>query len=388
MFSLSVVLPVLGDPVSSTRELVRLREHLIGSGQFTSVELILVAGRAGNAECSGVRDQVRRISVAERGAVSLVHAGLRAATGELAVVVDPSHGYQADSILKVLAPLIQGRADLAVGLARRGKPYLSRRPGVSGGDRAGTVGVLLRPVLGTAAPFSGLIGIRRSAADAVLATAEARAKKPTAGSFFVLDLVSRLPGRRIDVAVDRDHRGRFRRPALNDLRQVKRLLDDRFGNYSRLAQFCMVGASGMIVDLSFYAFFQWLFSRPWLFSSDQSLFGSSWQLASAGGLSIFLALIWNFALNRRLTFNDAMEGNLLHQFVAYTLGNALGVALSFSLRLYLPARLDFFNRHKLAAAVVGIVAATGISFSMSRWVVFSRRVLPPEPEASDPLPAP
>ena len=53
--------------------------------------------------------------------------------------------------------------------------------------------------------------------------------------------------------------------------------------------------------------------------------------------------------------------------------NALGIALSFSLRLYLPSKIGFFRQHKLAAAVVGIVAATGISFSMSRWVVFSRR---------------
>ena len=37
-----------------------------------------------------------------------------------------------------------------------------------------------------------------------------------------------------------------------------------------------------------------------------------------------------------------------------------------------PCAAIFFNRHKLAAAVVGIVGATGISFSMSRWMVFSR----------------
>ena len=43
-----------------------------------------------------------------------------------------------------------------------------------------------------------------------------------------------------------------------------------------------------------------------------------------------------------------------------------------------PSRILFFQRHKLAAAVVGIVAATGISFSMSRWIVFSRR---PPPDA-------
>ena len=31
---------------------------------------------------------------------------------------------------------------------------------------------------------------------------------------------------------------------------IKRLADDRFGNFSRLLQFCVVGASGMVIDLS------------------------------------------------------------------------------------------------------------------------------------------
>ncbi len=51
----------------------------------------------------------------------------------------------------------------------------------------------------------------------------------------------------------------------------------------------------------------------------------------------------------------------------------MAIALSFTIRLYLPTKVGFFARHRLAAAVVGIVAATGISFSMSRWIVFSRR---------------
>jgi hypothetical protein len=49
----------------------------------------------------------------------------------------------------------------------------------------------------------------------------------------------------------------------------------------------------------------------------------------------------------------------------------------------LPAHILFFERHRLAAAVVGIVAATGVSFTMSRWLVFSRR---PEPERTTHFP--
>ncbi len=376
MFSLSVVLPVLRDQIPAKPELDRFREALEVSGRFESIELLLVVGQDGFKGFDG--DGVRCIEATERGMVSLAHAGLRAATGELAVVVDSRQGYGSDSVLKVLDPVIAGDADVAVGLIPSRKSAVNTDSpaagaNVTGSDGAGRIGGILRPMLGTAAPFSGLIGLRRNLADEALSSVAARAKAPSAGSFFVLDLVSRLPGKRVDVPVERENGVRMRRPGLNDVRQVKSLLDERFGNYSRLVQFCLVGASGMIVDLSLYAFFQWLFSRPWLFLADSSLFGNSGLLATAGGLSIFFALIWNFSLNRRLTFNDAMKGNLLHQFVAYALGNALGVILSFTLRLYLPAHVAFFNEHKLAAAVVGIVAATGISFTMSRWVVFSNQ---------------
>ena len=94
--------------------------------------------------------------------------------------------------------------------------------------------------------------------------------------------------------------------------------------------------------------------------------GDRWRLA------ILTALTWNFALNRRLTFNDARAGSISRQFFTYALGNALGIAVSLSLRLYLPLQFGFFNSHRLTAAVVGIIVATGISFSMSRWVVFIR----------------
>jgi dolichol-phosphate mannosyltransferase len=102
------------------------------------------------------------------------------------------------------------------------------------------------------------------------------------------------------------------------------------------------------------------------------LVGGPLDLAVAGGLAIAVALSWNFSLNRRLTFSYARHGSLARQYLTYALSNALGIALSFSLRLYLPQHVGFFHRHRLAAAVVGIVAATGISFSMSRWLVFSR----------------
>src|SRR5262249_34781728 len=73
---------------------------------------------------------------------------------------------------------------------------------------------------------------------------------------------------------------------VNDLRNLKRLADHRFGNASRLVQFCMVGASGMVVDLSTYALFQWVFARSALASIPSPVKGITLDLATAGALAI------------------------------------------------------------------------------------------------------
>jgi dolichol-phosphate mannosyltransferase len=222
-------------------------------------------------------------------------------------------------------------------------------------------------VLGSSDVFSGLFVLQRS-------LWERGGRRLTAsGSSLVLELLLRRPSRCVDVPVAVGPQFRRQRFQFQDLRPLKHVLDGRYGSFSRLIQFCCVGASGMVVDLTFYAFFQWILSLTWLATVKSARFGVSWHLAIAAALSIAIALLWNFMLNRRLTFNDARGGSWIRQFLTYVLSNALAIALSFSVRLYLPARVAFFARHRLAAAVVGIVAATGISFTMSRWIVFTRR---------------
>jgi dolichol-phosphate mannosyltransferase len=224
-----------------------------------------------------------------------------------------------------------------------------------------------RIVLGSSDVFSGLYVVRRSVWNRLDA-------KPPGGRYnLLLDLLRKPPKGSTDVSIAAVEVSSSARLGMEDVRQLKHLLDARFGTFSRLIQFCMVGASGMVVDLSFYALFQWLLSFTLLETLRSTLFGFSWNLAIAGGLSISLALLWNFSLNRRLTFNDALKRSWLRQFLAYALSNALAIPVSLTLRLYLPMRVPFFSQHKLAAAVVGIVVATGISFSMSRYLVFAKR---------------
>jgi dolichol-phosphate mannosyltransferase len=186
-----------------------------------------------------------------------------------------------------------------------------------------------------------------------------------------------VAGRRADVPVESVVSTSRASTPLGDLRQLKRLADDLFGNASRLLQFCFVGASGMVVDLTFYALFQAILNQTSVFDGMQApLVGGPLALAVAAVLAISIALTWNFTINRRLTFNDTRRGSIGRQYLRYVLSNLLGIGVSLTLRLLLPNTFGFFRRHRLAAAVVGIVTATGISFSMARWFVFRHRPAP------------
>ena len=302
--------------------------------------------------------------------------GLREGRGEILLVLDPGREYAPEDLARVVGPLAEGRAELAI--ATRGVPAADG----SIAPRRGPIRSILRATVGTTAPTSGLIGLTRAALDGV------RDDFRPAGGSFAFELLARVQGRWVEVPVGRPSgRGNPPRlPRVDDLRQWKRLADHRFGNASRLIQFCAVGGSGTVVDLCGYFVLQAIFARGPFAGVIVPLTKSvTWDLFAARSLAILVALTWNFSLNRRLTFSYARSGSAGRQFLKYVLSNSLGVALSMLLSLGLPARVPFFRAHKLAAALVGIVAATGISFTMSRWLVFNNRdeaAPPPAPRAS------
>lgn len=160
----------------------------------------------------------------------------------------------------------------------------------------------------------------------------------------------------------------------NLLRNLKHTADRRFGNYSRLIQFCAVGTSGMAIDLGAYAILQRLFERTPIADWPVPGLAITQGIAAAGTLAMLLALTWNFNLNRRFTFNDARRrgSNIFRQFCTYALSNAPGIAVSLAFRFGLPSWSTFFRQHLHTAALIGIICSTGLSFSLARWLVFRR----------------
>lgn len=365
MARVSLILPAgsLADAPDDLR-LEPFRAALESAGH----EAELIVAVTGAESAAATNGGPRVVAVGGRpGRAAAAVGGLAAAGGQVRVVLDPAMGYTPDDLAALVEPLADGRADLAI----------ARRPGRSA-PRA-LAGRMGRPFLGTSDPLSGLVGLTESAflaAEPVL---------DPVGSRFAVELLAKVRGRRVEVLTGPVARSGRPRAGLDDLRHAKRLADRRFGNLSRLFQFCVVGASGMVVDLTTYALLQAAFGRIWPEPAPTPLIGGPLSLTVAALGAIALALTWNFALNRRLTFNDSRDGSIVRQYFVYALSNALGISVSLVLRLLLPLNVPFFRSHKLAAAVVGIVAATGISFSMSRYVVFGRAKPPAGPPA-EPLP--
>ena len=339
------------------------------------VEVLIVADPRDPGALDNLAPPLRGMVAGRAGKAASAYVGLREATGEFLVILDLDKNYAPENLGRVLEPLIRGDAEVVVASNSR-EPRVNSRTKTKEAGSDGRwftwISALTRPLIGITDPSSGLVAVTR-------ASYRERGEHPVPlGSRFVLELLVGAVGRRAEVSIRRRvKRGRVVLRT-SDLRLMKRLVDDRFGNLSRLIQFCIVGASGMVIDLSCYALFQYILSRTDLSRIELPLLapGQSLDLAVSGALAIAVAVVWNFSLNRRLTFNDARQGSIWRQFFTYILGNALGIALSLSLRLILPSRIGFFDRHRLAAAVVGIVAATGISFSMSRWIVFTNRRSP------------
>jgi dolichol-phosphate mannosyltransferase len=361
MAHVSLILPIAPGADRLDERIHEHRQALERAGH--RVEVLAVADPRLAADLVGLEGAWNLLVAESPGLAVSAIAGLRQAEGDLLLILDLECGYCPEDLARVIAPVERGEADLAVGCQ----------------GKLGFLGRSARALIGTSDPRSGLVALSRSCVE------QADEDLAPVGSRYAIELLLKTQKRSVDVPVrDGAPASRRRRNvSLDDLRHFKRLADHRFGNASRLLQFCMVGASGMMVDLSTYALFQWLFSKTWLARVPAPIGNESLALAASGALAIALALTWNFSLNRRLTFNYARHGSIVRQFLTYALSNALGIALSFSLRIVLPGRFAFFHRHKLAAALVGIVAATGISFSLSRWVVFRRRpVLPTKTAAT------
>src|SRR5258708_3061219 len=103
------------------------------------------------------------------------------------------------------------------------------------------------------------------------------------------------------------------REQLRYFRHLRRLYTFRYGNWSHLAQFLVVGASGLVVNLMVLT----LLLHWGLFEK------------AAVAAAILVSMIWNFALNRRFSFSYARDRSILRQFLGFIAACFVGAVVNY-----------------------------------------------------------
>ena len=147
---------------------------------------------------------------------------------------------------------------------------------------------------------------------------------------------------------------------LKYIQHLRRLYLFRFANMMYLAQFLVVGTSGVVVNLAVLS----------LLSAQ----GIADGISLAGGIAV--SVVTNFLLNRRFTFSYARKERMSKQFLGYVSTTLIGFLVNYSVALGL--RINVFETGPFAlqlSAMVGILAGMGFNFLGARYVVFRKRFI-------------
>jgi dolichol-phosphate mannosyltransferase len=147
---------------------------------------------------------------------------------------------------------------------------------------------------------------------------------------------------------------------LEYFRHMRLVFVQRYGTWAHLAQFLVVGTSGLAVNL--------------LVLTAILRAGLAHQAAIA--VAIAVSMTWNFALNRRFSFSYARKRPIVTQYVGFVAACSVGGAVNY---VVTAALWETFHTKQLAATL-GVAAGTGFNFVASRFAVFrmkDERTSPP-----------
>jgi dolichol-phosphate mannosyltransferase len=290
------------------------------------------------------------VRTADRGLSQAVLEGLRRARGEILVCMDADSSHPLDALPQMLAKLEAG-ADFVLG-----------SPHVDGGSTSDDWGffrrlnsrvatLLARPLTAARDPMAGYFALRRSTFE------NAHDLNPV-GSKIALELIVKCGCERVvEVPIHFEHRrvGRSMltpKQQLSYVRHLRRLYIFKFGVWTQLMQFLVVGGLGTIVNLTLLTM----------------LLALAVPTAAAVATAIWLAVCFNFVLNRRFSFSLARHQSWVRQFVGFIAAYSFGVLINYAVTLGLLARLNGLRPQ--TAALAGIGAGTALNFLTSRYLVF------------------
>jgi dolichol-phosphate mannosyltransferase len=284
----------------------------------------------------------------DRGLSQAVMDGLRRSSREFVVVMDADLSHPPEKIPEMLAAVRNG-ADVAVGsrFIDGGSTADDWGPFRWLNSRAATL--LAYPLTRINDPMSGFFSLRR-------ATFEGGREFDPIGYKILLEIIVKCRCRyvfEVPIHFENRHRGHSKLSLgeqLKYFRHLRRLYTFRYGTWSHLAQFLVVGASGLGINL--------------LALTGLLQAGVEEKPAVAG--SILVSMLWNFALNRRFSFSYARDRSILRQFLGFVAACSVGALVNY---LTTTALWPLVHPKQLAA-ISGVLAGTAFNFAASRFLVF------------------
>jgi dolichol-phosphate mannosyltransferase len=284
----------------------------------------------------------------DRGLSRAVLDGLKRSEREFVVVMDADLSHPPEKIPELLTAVLNG-AEVAVGsrFTEGGSTADDWGPFRWLNSRVATL--LALPLTTINDPMSGFFAMRRT-------TLLAGREFDPIGYKILLEIIVKCRCRYVtEIPIHFDNRqlGRSKlslREQLRYFRHLRRLYTFRYGNWSHLAQFLVVGASGLVVNLLVLTLLlhSGLVERP------------------AVAVAIVVSMIWNFALNRRFSFSYARDRSILRQFFGFIAACSVGAVVNY----VTTTRLWPLVPYKQLAASFGVLAGTLFNFGASRFLVF------------------
>lgn len=369
--SVSVVVPTYKEVLNLPKLVARL--DAVRPALARPFELLIVDDNSkdGTVELVGGmgHDWVRLIvRTVDRGLSQSVLEGVRSARNDAIVVMDADLSHPPEAIPAMITALETG-AEMVVGSRYVAGGSTEDDWGLFRWLNSKVATLMARPLTSIKDPMAGFFALRRG----LLARA---APLNPIGYKILLELLVKTRARpvvEVPIRFADRHAGESKlsfKEQLRYIQHLRRLFLFKHPELSHAAQFGVVGASGVVVNLAVLSVLLLLGARD------------EWAIAAGIGVSI----LTNFFMNRRFTFSYARRGSIVAQLGGYVASSLLGAVVNYLVATWMADVLPQILLRVQIAAVIGVGAGMFLNFAFSRLVVFRKPAARPLDPAATPAP--
>jgi dolichol-phosphate mannosyltransferase len=363
--NVSIIVPTYKEAKNITPLSEQIDQAMKGAG--LTYEIIIVDDNSKDGIIEAVdliKDRYNihlKVRESERGLSSAVIAGFGLTKGEIIVVMDADLSHPPFKIPELVIPILNDDYDFIIGsrFVKGGSaPHFNWYRKLN----ALVSKIIARPFTNVSDPMAGFFAFNRKLLRPGLML------NPL-GFKIGLELIVKASPKRISEIPIQFREREFGESKLslkeqiNYLIHIKRLFEYKYETIAQFIKFCLIGGSGMVVDLTAVYLSMQIFMISGIISTP-------YRFRSARVIGYVFAVTSNFLLNRKFTFPEAGQGNIHRQYLSFFIVSLLGFIVNFSISVYLHEHIAFFNKYYLLAAFMGILGGTLINFSGSKLFVF------------------